>query len=296
MNTAEQISAEEPQPVAAPEPGAGPMFIAARQAQNLSLTDVANRLKLSVHQVEALEQGAYDRLPGPVFVRGFTRNYARLLKLDPEGMVREVDTHLPRAADRNAAVGETNIPMPAKNGGRWPLVAGIAAVIFLGAALVDLLWPEVPPSSVTAPPQSTSASTQPDTPSTTASTPAPGADITVIAPVTSPTVAAVPVTAAAAPTSQPAAAVTANYQTDATGNATMLRLAFDQQSWVQIRDASGSVVLESLFAPGSSREINARPPLTLIVGNAAGVHLTYRGRAVDLAPHTRVAVARLTLE
>jgi cytoskeleton protein RodZ len=109
-------------------------------------------------------------------------------------------------------------------------------------------------------------------------------------------VAAVPAVSAAAPATPPAAAVIADYQPNSTREDTVLRLAFDQQSWVQVRDASGRVVLESLFPPGSSREVTARPPLTLIVGNAPGVRLTYAGRAIDLAPHTRVTVARLTLE
>ena len=55
----------------------------ARKAQNLTTADVARQLKLSVWQVEALEAGGYQRLPGPIFVRGFIRNYARLVKLDP---------------------------------------------------------------------------------------------------------------------------------------------------------------------------------------------------------------------
>jgi cytoskeleton protein RodZ len=295
MNIAEQISAHEPQPVAA-EPAVSQTFIAARQAQNLSLTDVANRLKLSVHQIEALEQGAYDRLPGAVFVRGFTRNYARLLKLDPEEMVRAVDAHLPRVADRNASAGETNRPMPAKNSSRWPLVAGIAAVVFLGAALVDVLWPETPPSSVAVAPKSAPESQEAITQSTAAASPAPVADTSAVAPVAPESAAAVPAVSAAAPATPPAAAVIADYQPTSTPEGTVLRLAFDQQSWVQVRDASGKVVLESLFPPGSSREVTARPPLTLIVGNAPGVRLTYAGRAIDLAPHTRVTVARLTLE
>lgn len=299
MNIAEQVPVQEPQPVAV-EPAVGQTFIEARQAQNLSITDVANRLKLSVHQVEALEQGAYDRLPGAVFVRGFTRNYARLLKLDPEEMVRVVDAHLPRSAERNASAGETNIPMPAKNSGRWPLVAGIAAVVFLGAALVDVLWPETPPSGVAVARNNTAPSPETATqpiPSAPLAPSAPVADTSTVTQASPQTVAAAAVPAvSAAPAAQPAAAVTANYQPNAASGGTVLRLAFDQQSWVQIRDASGKVVLEALFPPGSSREITARPPLTLVVGNAAGVHVTYGDRAIDLAPHTRVAVARLTLE
>lgn len=297
MNIAEQVQAQEPEAAVAEQP-VGRMLIAARQAQNLSVTDVANRLKLSVQQIEALEQGAYDRLPGAVFVRGFTRNYARLLKLDPDVIVRAVDAHLPRAAEKNASAGETNIPMPAKSTGRWPLLAGIAAVVFLGAALVDVLWPDTPSSVAVAPNNAAALApveSQPAPPAPVAATTAPAVDTAAVTPVQSQTAAAVPAVSSA-PAAQLATAVTANYQPDAGNSARALRLVFDQQSWVQVRDASGKVVLEALYPPGSSREISARPPLTLIVGNAPGVRLTYGDRAIDLAPHTRVAVARLTLE
>lgn len=289
MNIAEQVQAPEVETAVA-EPRIGDTLMAARQAQNLSVIDVANRLKLSVHQVEALEQGAYERLPGPVFVRGFTRNYARLLKLDPDAMVRAVDAQLPQAVPASgASSGETNIPMPARSNGRWPIIAGLAAVVFLGAALIDVLWPESPSTGVAgAPSQPASeaspapvASTAPAVESAAAPQPAP-AGASAIAP--------------AAVTPQPPAAMTANYQPGANGGGAILRLAFEQQSWVQVRDAGGKVVLEALFPAGSSREIDARPPVTLVIGNAPGVRLTYGGRAIDLAPHTRVAVARLTLE
>ncbi|MGE5526390.1 MAG: helix-turn-helix domain-containing protein [Rhodospirillaceae bacterium] len=298
MNTVERVPAQEGRSAVAGS-SIGETLVAARQAQNLSVIDVANRLKLSVQQVEALEQGAYDRLPGAVFVRGFMRNYARLLKLDPEAMVRAVDAHLPRAAaEQSASSGETNIPMPAKSGSRWPLLAGGAAVVFLGAALVDVLWPEapsnvgvVPEAGVASP--STVARSAPDTraaSSATAVSDMPAAQAPVTADAQTP---AAPATAT--PVS-PATAMTAGYQPDAAAAGTSLRLVFDQKSWVQIRDASGAVVLEALYPAGSSREITARPPLTLVIGNAPGVRLTYGNRAVDLAPHTRVAVARLTLE
>ena len=52
----------------------------ARETLKLGTADVARQLKLSIGQVEALEAGQFERLPGAVFVRGFIRNYARLVK------------------------------------------------------------------------------------------------------------------------------------------------------------------------------------------------------------------------
>jgi cytoskeleton protein RodZ len=42
-------------------------------------SDVAAKLKLTARQIEALEQEDFSHLPSEVFVRGFVRNYARLV-------------------------------------------------------------------------------------------------------------------------------------------------------------------------------------------------------------------------
>jgi cytoskeleton protein RodZ len=47
---------------------------------------------------------------------------------------------------------------------------------------------------------------------------------------------------------------------------------------------------------GSTQSVSGPPPLDLVIGNAADVTLTWKGKRVDLAPHTRQNVARLTLE
>ena len=80
-----------------PEPeafGAGAQLRAAREAAGLSLDQVAQQLKLAPRQVRALEEENFGMLPGRTFTRGFMRNYARLLNLDPDLLV----AHLPDAA------------------------------------------------------------------------------------------------------------------------------------------------------------------------------------------------------
>src|SRR5690606_27622614 len=61
-----------------------------------SIAEVARALKLAPRQVDALERGDYEALPGPAFVRGFMRNYARYLNLDPDPLVAETSAGLER--------------------------------------------------------------------------------------------------------------------------------------------------------------------------------------------------------
>ena len=46
-----------------------------REQKGLSIKDVADRLKLPSRQIEALENGLYEGMPEPVFIRGFLRSY-----------------------------------------------------------------------------------------------------------------------------------------------------------------------------------------------------------------------------
>lgn len=61
---------------------AGATLRAAREAQGLTVADIAERIKFSVRQVEALESDDQTHLPQGTFLRGFIRSYARVLQLD----------------------------------------------------------------------------------------------------------------------------------------------------------------------------------------------------------------------
>ena len=65
----------------------GQALQAAREARQLSVPQVADQLKLSSAAVTALEANDWDRLPAPVFVRGYIRAYARLMALDVEALL-----------------------------------------------------------------------------------------------------------------------------------------------------------------------------------------------------------------
>ncbi len=58
-----------------------------RQGRGLTLDQVAQATRIRIRYLEALEEGRYDALPTPVHVRGFLRNYAQYLDLDPEPLI-----------------------------------------------------------------------------------------------------------------------------------------------------------------------------------------------------------------
>jgi cytoskeleton protein RodZ len=260
----------------------------ARAARNLSLAEVAQQLKLSATQVEALEADAYDRLPGPVFVRGFVRNYARLLELDAEVLVSQVE--LPRVpSPASAAIPlSRNIPFPEQGRTKWLPYASVLALVIGAVVLFEAFFSKPPEATVFA------------------VTPKPAAEPVVAVPVKEaaavpaapqslPPVETVAVTAVAEPVAAPAPASEAVPVKPQTGMAE-LHFVFETDSWVEVRDRNDRILFSQLNPVGTEHRMQGRRPLSIVIGNARGVRLNYSGQPFDLAPHTRVEVARFTLE
>lgn len=67
---------------------------AAREAKNLSINEVAEITKMRSDHIRALEEGNFDAFVAPVYIRGFTRTYATLLKLDVPQLIKALEVEL----------------------------------------------------------------------------------------------------------------------------------------------------------------------------------------------------------
>jgi len=279
------------------DPAPRSVLAAARCAQNFTIAEVARQLKLSERQVEALEAGAFDKLPGRVFVRGFIRNYARLLKLDPDRVLASVNTDFPVAAERYEMLHSQDIPFPSSVVRRWPRYAIAATVVLAGLGAYELYWDERPTVTVTRP------AAPPVAPAPVAA-PA-GQDVVQVA-ANAPAVQNATAEAAA---SDQSAARPSREASEAAPPAVLpqsgaqhgpedgeLHLVFEKDSWVEIRDREGRIIFTRLNRGGTEQRVRGKPPFTLVVGNARGVRLTYNDRPVNLERHIKVSIARLTLE
>ena len=68
----------------------------AREQQQLDVYQVAEVTKIKTDHIRALESGTYDIFPAPVYIRGFTRTYAGMLKLDVPRLIADLDAELSR--------------------------------------------------------------------------------------------------------------------------------------------------------------------------------------------------------
>ncbi len=67
---------------------------AAREAKKLSITEVAEITKIRGDHLRALEEGNFNVFVAPVYIRGFTRTYATLLKLEVPQLIKALDVEL----------------------------------------------------------------------------------------------------------------------------------------------------------------------------------------------------------
>lgn len=253
----------------------------ARASRNLTVAEVAQQLRLSVTQVEALEAEAYERLPGPVFVRGFVRNYARLLGLDAAALLAAINPQqVPEISGATISLSH-DIPFPEPRRSNWlPYAVGLAVII--SAVLVFEIFISATPTVVVAPVSPQRAVALPVL--------EPALPVQAMAPAR---LLPGEVAAAAAPTVETVVA-----QAPAAQSAGMVELHFKfaTSSWVEVRDRNDRILISQLHVAGAEQRVEGRPPFQVVVGNARGVRLTYNGQPFDMAPHTRVEVARFTLE
>ncbi len=263
---------ETPRDTAASPPPSSPgrALAAARQARGMTVTEVALRLKYSPRKIEALEGDRLDALPGPSMVRGMIRAYAKLVGLDAKPLIEALQRELgegPMTMTMRPKAMDVPFPREPRRGSFAYVVLSAMVVLAVGSVVLEwVLRPEAPRPAAPAPVQRA---------------PAPVA-------VPPPEVPPAPVVMLE---QRPRVELRETIVT-----AKRIELVFDDESWVEIRDAEGRVVFSQLNAPGTRRRVEGTAPFSLVIGNATGVRLRYNDSDIDLAPYTRIDVARLTLK
>lgn len=259
----------------------------AREAAGMSLEEAARQLKFAPRQLQALEAGELQRLPGATFVRGMLKSYARLVQVDPEPLLARVGEQLlPLDAERLAQ--RFRQPVPFSDGTRRSNLAYLALSLVLLAvvAAVALQWRHE--RSGTARMAFVSPAPHPvEPPRVTVASAAPAPQVPL------PQVQAPPVQPPLAPL-----AARPERAAEASGQAGWGRLVleFDDESWVEIYSGTGKLLVAQLHAQGTERVVTGVPPFSLVIGNAQRVRLSYNDKPVDLRPHVRVEVARFSLK
>ncbi|WHH52703.1 helix-turn-helix domain-containing protein [Pseudomonas sp. Ap32] len=87
------MNAAHPEVAVAPGQNPGELLRLAREKRDWSQAEVARKLNLTVSSLNHLETGAFDKLPGHTFARGYIRAYAKLMDLDQAALVDAFDRY-----------------------------------------------------------------------------------------------------------------------------------------------------------------------------------------------------------
>jgi len=236
----------------------GELLKAAREHAGMAAAQVASDLHLDTCIIEALESNSFKILGAPVYAKGYLRKYAKLVGITDETVLR--------AYEACADVPTVRDPVPSTLGvipetrrvlSGWAWwTVAILVITAIGVTLLQLR---------------SGAETERAANRSAITSKAPQADTTVEA------------------TSSPAPADTAVGQL-------ALQLSFAGDSWVEIYDADNHQVFYGLGSAASRRDLQAMPPLRVVLGSADDVKLSVNGRPLNV-PADKVAanVARFVV-
>ena len=232
-----------------------------REAREIGLREIADRTKISLRYLEAMEANRFDLLPAPVFAKGFLREYARYVGLSPDEVVNHYLSAFPLPGDaeeegRSRPRTSRPVAHPKLSGRTWSYgllltTAGLVllAVVALAAWLADR---------------------QPNGPSVTDARPA-------IAPPPIP----------APPPAPPAF--------DVPGAPLEINLDFARECWVEAR-IDGKQNLSELRYQGESLLLRAEKSVVLTLGDPGAVEIYVNGDPLPLSQRGGQVVRDLLID
>ena len=326
------MKAAHPEDVAANRVNPGETLRQARESNGWSLAEVALKLNLTSTSLANLEAGAFDKLPGHTFARGYIRAYAKLLGIDQAVLVQEFDQFTGTDAQGSNVHGLGRIEEPTRVSHTiLRIVSLLLLIAVVGGGFVwwqdqtsqrnkDLtsnamehvevesadgttqIHPLDEPEDQAvvegqAAPQAPATAEQPapDAGTTPAAVPAPAVPTAPAAPVAQAPAVPTPAPATPAPAAPAAPAMSPPTTPALIAGDGRVQITFIADCWTQVTDGNGKLLFSGLKRKGDTLDQGGKPPLTLRLGFARGAQVAYNGQPVDVAPFTSGETARLKL-
>ncbi|NOY73883.1 MAG: helix-turn-helix domain-containing protein [Gammaproteobacteria bacterium] len=303
---------------------------AGRKKVGLSEIEIAQELRIDLEQVQGLENNQYEGLSSAVFVKGYVRNYARLVGLDPTPLITAIDKggiQSPALASLSDALHSSD----GKHGKRSSIpisgiLTGVAVVIglailgFVGERMYYLAMESTAGSDINLPTEN-SSNVLDTSLASVVSGEAEQARVTENGLANTTTKDSVVLLSSVKPIKEEQlAAISAesiravaqisknnesakaeshkvekseeHFISEHTG---VMTLHFSSDSWAEVYDAEQARLVSRIGKAGSTATIEGVPPFSLVLGFAPGVSVKYNGENVDVLSRTQGNVARLQI-
>ncbi|KNZ32107.1 MAG: hypothetical protein AD742_13380 [Methylibium sp. NZG] len=263
---------------------AGRLLREARLAQGMDVAALAAAMKVAPHKIEWLEADRSEELHDTTYARALAQGVCRALRVDAAPVL----ALLPQAQGPGLDQINQGLNMPFRDRSSsasprdWSLltkpVVWAPTLIVLAAAAVYLAPADWSGWSAGVQPV---ARVEP-----VAAAPTPPVAASAAPPSVVETVYSAPPQPEAASASAPLVATVSG----------LVQLRTTAQSWVEVLDARGQMLLSRVIQPGETVGLDGSLPLRVKIGNSAGTQLMFRGEVVELTPFSRENVARLELK
>jgi cytoskeleton protein RodZ len=287
----------------------GQVLKAARLAQVMSAHDIARQLRLSEKQIAAIEEDDHSKFPNKIFLHGFMRNYAKLVREDTKEFLQLLRETFPPVSTPAISLSVDGTPFtPGHKKSKGNLIILLIVILVSSLLIYEVYRSGGVDQKVNENIENgTIAETiiqleteielvQEDNQNQLSSViRSNGSNFNVL-------------TEDVEKDQQDGsyldkeqkietALEVENKSVESEGGGT-LSFTFIAESWVEVEDAEGRKIF-SQISPGNTEEtVNGSPPFSLTIGNAASVRLLYNDKPVDLIPYTNTngGVARLSLD
>lgn len=297
----------------------------ARENRNLGQEDIAKELKLDLRFVKALEEGRFNELPQPVYTAGYVRAYSKLVGLLPDEIVSEYSAYQKASVKTNTKSDQEKEPIPSHyravqtdlpksfsighsqsdDKRKLNLLVSILAIVVVFAIiwhlsnkstdepLLDSMIQGGAQEGVTSGSESSDAEGDKKVIDLQLPKPAPNAGGEE--------------SAGEKEQIQSEQKVELNQQIDTEDkkiagelaqnaeNLTELSIHYSENSWVDIRDATGKAIIRKLGIAGRSNTVSGIAPFEVLLGYSPGVSIEYDGKPYDLSDYNDQRVARFVL-
>jgi cytoskeleton protein RodZ len=260
-------------------PALGERFRAAREARGLTLSDVAEHIRIRSVYLAAIEDENWSAIGAPVYIRGFLRTYARFLGLEPEEVVAEFNSQasappppvptVPGAPPRTSYLADEEPPARGLSPLIW--VASLVAVVLIAVVVYNEAMLHARQSATVLPSNS----------STAVASAAAGGVAADASPTENPT--------STNPSPSPTSAGTLSPAPLASGTAN-LEVRLSAPSWLRVT-VDGNVSMEGTFPAGTDRQFRGKIA-RLRIGNAGGVEIIIDGKSMGTLGATGDVVER----
>ncbi|MDK0988244.1 helix-turn-helix domain-containing protein [Pseudomonas aeruginosa] len=326
------MKAPQPEVVAtASRQNPGETLRQAREQKGLSLSQVAGQLNLTENSLRQLENGAFDKLPGHTFSRGYIRAYAKLMGLDQAELVNSFDHFTGTNASGSTVQSLGRVAEPVRlsrnvlrivsllllalligfgyfwwqeHSARTPETAGLSlehVEVESADGTTEIHTLDEPEDQAVIEAQKEGeqapAEVSPEVAAQAEGAPpvaSEGAQVPAAPAGTAPAPGTAPaVPATASPAAPPAPSEPAAAPVVAGEGQGVVKVQFVADCWTQVTDANGKVLVSALKRKGDSLELAGKAPLELRLGFARGAQVSYNGQPVDVTPFVRGETARL---